>query len=97
MSTVKVRIPTALRAYAGGRAALELPVAEAATVERALARLVAAEPALAAHLFDERGALRSFVNVFVNNEDVRALGNGSTPLAAGDVVVIVPSVAGGAA
>lgn len=94
MPTVKVRIPTALRSYASGRSVLEIE--HAPTVREAIGKLVAAEPALAAHLTDEKGALRSFVNVYLNNEDVRALGNGATALKDGDVLVIVPSVAGGA-
>jgi adenylyltransferase/sulfurtransferase len=68
---------------------------EARTVGEALQRLVAEHRDLEKHLFDEHGRLRSFVNVYVNDEDVRYLAKDATVLAAGDVVSIVPSIAGG--
>ena len=87
-----IRIPAALRDYTDGRS--ELPVA-GATVEAALTRLSATFPQLRRHIYTERGELRSFVNVFVNEDDVRTLGGLSTPVAEGDTVMIVPSIAGG--
>jgi adenylyltransferase/sulfurtransferase len=90
---MKVVIPTPLRQYAGNRDAVEIP---AATVAEALTGLVAAHPQLRAHLYAPDGRLRSFVNVFLNDEEVRHLRDReATPVAAGDTLTIVPSIAGG--
>jgi len=89
---VKILIPTPLRSYVGG--ASEVAV-EARTVGDALSRLVERHGQLKKHLYAEDGRLRSFVNVYVNDEDVRYLKKGDTPLTETDVVSIVPSVAGG--
>jgi len=89
----KVRLPTPLRPYAGHQAVVEV---EGANVGEVLRRLVAKHEGLRGHLFDERGRLRPFVNVYVNQEDVRTRQNDATPVADGDVVMIVPAVAGGA-
>jgi adenylyltransferase/sulfurtransferase len=91
---VKILIPTPLRSYVGG--ANEVTV-EAGTVGDALNRLVEQHGQLKKHLYAEDGKLRSFVNVYVNDEDVRYLDKADTPLTERDVVSIVPSVAGGAA
>jgi adenylyltransferase/sulfurtransferase len=88
----RVLIPSALRRFAGSRDSVEV---EARTVGEALQHLVAEHRDLQQHLFDEHGRLRSFVNVYVNDEDVRYLEKDATPLGAGDVVSIVPSIAGG--
>lgn len=90
--SVTVRIPTALRQYAAqeSRAAVD-----ARTVHDALAALVARHPALQPHLYDEAGRLRSYVNVYLGERDVRELQGGATPVAPGDTLLIVPSVAGG--
>lgn len=89
---VTVRIPTALRQYAGQEA--RTPV-EAKSVADALAALVARHPALRTHLFEDAGRLRSFVNVFLGERDVRELEGLDTPVRDGDTLLIVPSVAGG--
>jgi adenylyltransferase/sulfurtransferase len=89
---VTVRIPTALRAYAGQEA--RTPV-EAKTVGDALHALVARHPALRTHLYEADGRLRSFVNVYVGERDVRELGGQDAPVRDGDTLLIVPSVAGG--
>jgi len=60
-----------------------------------LAALVAKHPDLQKHLYTDKGALRSFVNVYVNDEDVRYLEKEATPLKDGDTIAIVPSIAGG--
>jgi sulfur-carrier protein adenylyltransferase/sulfurtransferase len=91
---VKILIPTPLRSYVGGASEVEV---EAQTVGDALRSLVERHGQLQKHLYAEDGTLRSFVNVYVNDEDVRYLSRGDTPLTAKDVVSIVPSVAGGAA
>ena len=87
-----IRIPAALRDYTEGQA--ELPVF-GATVAAALAHLSQDYPQLRRHLYTEHGALRSYVNVFVNDDDVRALSGLATPVQADDTVMIVPSIAGG--
>jgi molybdopterin converting factor small subunit len=89
---VTVRIPTQLRSLTGG--ASETTV-EGATVAEVLKALDAANPGFAERIFDDGGALRRFVNVFVADEDIRFLQNLDTPTAAGQVVSIVPAVAGG--
>ncbi len=89
---VKVIIPTPLRAYAGKRDSAEFP---AATVGELLAKLTAQYSDLRRHLFTEDGKLRSFVNVYVNDDDIRYLASENTALKEGDTVSIIPSIAGG--
>jgi len=93
MST-PIHIPTPLRPYAGGADRVSV---EAATVDEALAHLTASHPGLKKHLFTDEGRLRSFVNVYVNDEEIRHLSGGNTPIKPGDELTIVPSIAGGAA
>ena len=90
---VKVVIPTPLRAYAGKQASVDV---QADTVADALSRLTAQYGELKKHLFADDGKLRSFVNVYVNDEDFRFLQKYKTPVRDGDTVSIVPSIAGGA-
>ncbi|MFZ3201058.1 MAG: ubiquitin-like small modifier protein 1 [Candidatus Acidiferrales bacterium] len=90
---VKVMIPTPLRAYAGKQESVEL---QAATVGEALAALTSRFQELKKHLFADDGRLRSFVNVYVNDEDIRYLQKDQTRLREGDTISIVPSIAGGA-
>src|SRR2546430_706272 len=91
---VTVLIPTPLRSYVGGRDALEL---EGGNVGELLERLAGEHAGLKRHLFAEDGRLRSFVNVYVNDRDIRQLAQRDTPVKAGDTVSIIPSIAGGAA
>jgi molybdopterin/thiamine biosynthesis adenylyltransferase/rhodanese-related sulfurtransferase/molybdopterin converting factor small subunit len=91
---VTVLIPTPLRPFADGRAAVEL---EAASVGELLERLTREYAALRRHLFADDGRLRSFVNVYVNDRDIRHLNQHQTPVAPGDTVSIIPSIAGGTA
>ncbi len=88
-----VRIPTPLRPYAGGQKDIDV---RGETVAAALHDLARQYPALQMHLFDDRGVLRPYVNLFLNEEDVRQLGGQETPLRPGDRLVIIPSIAGGA-
>jgi MoaD family protein len=90
---IKIMIPTPLRAYAGKKDLVEL---QAGTVGEALAALTAQYADLRKHLYAEDGRLRSFVNVYVNDEDVRYLQKDKTQLNDGDTISIVPSIAGGA-
>ena len=91
---VTVHIPTPLRAHAGGQAKLEVA---GATVREVLGAVGERHPELRARLFDEKNELNRFVNVFLNEEDVRFLKNLDTPVADGDGVMLVPAIAGGAA
>jgi sulfur-carrier protein len=86
-----VRIPTPLRPHAGGLDCLEIP---GATVGEVLGNLGAAHPELRERIF-AAGELRRFVNVYLNDEDIRFLDDMNTPVAAGDEVSIIPAVAGG--
>jgi len=89
---VKVMIPTPLRSYAGKRDHVEVA---AKTVGEALSSLIAEHGDLRRHLYQDDGRLRSFVNVYVNDDDIRYLQKEATPLHDGDTVSIVPSIAGG--
>ncbi|MDQ1519902.1 MAG: sulfur-carrier protein [Actinomycetota bacterium] len=89
---VTVRIPTQLRTLTGGAA--EVPI-EGSTVSEILKALDAAHPGFGERLFDDKGLLRRFVNVFVADEDIRFLQALDTPVAEGQVVSIVPAAAGG--
>ena|SRR5437899_12960893 len=91
-TSLKVSIPTPLRPYAGGQPDVEV---EAATVGAALRALTERYPDLRRHLYSDDGKLRAFVNVYVNDEDIRYLEKENTPLGAGDSISIVPSIAGG--
>ncbi|QDU18656.1 ubiquitin-like small modifier protein 1 [Urbifossiella limnaea] len=88
---IKVQVPTPMREAAGGNA--EVAVA-GATVKDALADLVRQYPALGSKLFDG-GKVRPYVNIFVNDEDVRYLDDLDTKVTDGVVVALIPAVAGG--
>ncbi|MGB9739756.1 MAG: molybdopterin synthase sulfur carrier subunit [Chloroflexus aggregans] len=89
---VTVTIPTALRQYAGGNASVTLDASDVGGLIRGLVELY---PALGRHLLDDRGRLRSFVNLYVGDEDIRYLDGEATPLRDGDTVSIIPAIAGG--
>src|SRR5215212_4891026 len=88
----KIVIPTALRQYAGNTTAVDVA---GATVGEVLASLTSQHPELKKHLYDANGKLRSFVNVFVNDEDIRGQQNENTPIKEGDDISIIPAIAGG--
>ena len=88
----KILIPTPLRQYAEKNNSIDVA---AATVGEALASLTTQFPDLRKNLYNDEGKLRSFVNVYVNDEDIRYLQKDATPLAEGDTISIVPSIAGG--
>ncbi len=92
MPSVSVRIPTQLRSLTGGLAEVVL---DGATVGDVLRALDVSHPGFGERIFDEAGKLRRFVNVFVAEEDVRFLDGLDTPVTAGQVLSIVPAVAGG--
>ncbi len=91
---MKIFIPTPLRAYAAGNDALDV---NAATVSGALDELTRTFPELRKHLFTGEGKLRAFVNVYLNDEDVRYLpAKEATAVSDTDTLSIIPSIAGGA-
>lgn len=87
-----IRIPTPLRPYTTGQAEVTVT---GATVSAALSDLIQQHPNLKQHLYTEAGELRAFVNVFLNDEDIRHLKGADTPLQEKDRLMIVPSIAGG--
>src|SRR5207342_466554 len=90
----KILIPTPLRPYTDKQDAVD---ASGATVGELLADLTKKHTGLKAHLYNDEGKLRSFVNVYVNDEDIRYLEKDKTPVKDGDTISIVPSIAGGSA
>jgi adenylyltransferase/sulfurtransferase len=91
---VTVLIPTALRQFAGGQTEIEV---DGATVGEVLDRVTKANSDLRKHLYSDESKLRSFVNVYVNDEDIRGTERLDTPVKDGDTISIVPAIAGGAA
>lgn len=89
---IKVRIPTPLRPVTGGQAEVE---GTGATVLELLQDLDRRYPGLAGRLFGEDGQVQRFINIFVNDEDIRFLEGTGTPLRDGDEVSIIPAIAGG--
>ena len=89
----RIQIPSPLRQYSGKHASVEIP---AKTVGEALTGLVALHPELKRHLYTDEGKLRAFVNVYLNDEDMRYLQKEATAVKDGDTISIVPSIAGGA-
>lgn len=87
-----ISIPTPLRQFTNGQDAVAL---EGATVGELLAALTAQFPGLKGHLFNDEGKLRSFVNIYLNDEDIRYLQKTDSPVKAGDSITIIPSIAGG--
>ena len=88
---IKVQVPTPMREQAGGNAEVAV---SGATVQAALDDLIRQYPALQTKLFDG-GRLRPYVNVFVNDEDIRYLDEMNTPVTDGVIVALIPAVAGG--
>ena len=88
----KILIPTPLRPYTDKQEAVE---ASGATIGELLADLTTKYSGLKGHLFNEQGKLRSFVNIYINDEDIRYLQKDQTPVGTNDTVSIIPSVAGG--
>lgn len=89
-----LRIPTPLRSYTGGQGDVNL---SGVTVGEMMNDLVAQYPALRPHLFNSEDQLRPFVNLFINEENIRELDGLATPLQEGDRVMLIPSIAGGGA
>jgi molybdopterin synthase sulfur carrier subunit len=92
ITMTKINIPTPLRQYAGKQPTVEV---KAGTVAEALSGLISQHPDLRRHLYTDEGKLRSFVNVYLNDEDVRYLEKEATAIQDSDTISIVPSIAGG--
>ena len=88
----QIQIPSPLRQYTQKQASVNV---SAASVGEALKNLVAQHPELGRHLYTDDGKLRTFVNVYVNDEDMRYLQKEATAVEDGDTISIVPSIAGG--
>lgn len=90
--SVTVRIPTILRTYTGGSAEV---IAEGKTLAEVIDAVEADHPGIRARVLDDDGKLRRFVNVYVNDDDVRFAGGLDTPTPEGSSVSVIPAVAGG--
>ena len=90
--SISVKVPTILRTYTGGSADVSV---SGATLSDALADLDAQYPGIGARVLDDEGRLRRFVNVYVNDDDVRFLEDLQTPTPDGSSISIIPAVAGG--
>lgn len=91
MSTI--HIPTPLRQYVGKQSTVQV---KGATVSEVMNDLLAQHPELRRHLYADDGKLRAFVNLYLNDEDIRYLQKEATEVKEGDSISIVPSIAGGA-
>ena len=89
---VTISIPTALRQYAGSNPSVQLP---SGTVTQLLSQLVEQYPQLGKQIYGENGQLRSFVNIYVGDEDIRYLQGSDTDVPDGETVSIIPAIAGG--
>ena len=89
---MRILVPTPLRQYAGKQSAIDV---QAATVGEALRALTSSYPDLRKHLYSDEGKLRAFVNLYLNDEDIRYLQQDQTAVKEGDTLSIVPSIAGG--
>ena len=90
--SVEVKLPTVLRTHADGQAVVK---SDGATVGAVFADIVGRFPSMRGNLLDEAGGLHKFVNVYKNDDDIRYLDQLDTKLEAGDVLSIIPAVAGG--
>lgn len=89
---IKVRIPTPLRPMTGGKGEVE---AEGSSIEQMIDHLHSTHPGIKDRICDEKGEIRRFINIYLNEEDIRFLSGKETPLNDGDEVSIVPAIAGG--
>jgi molybdopterin converting factor small subunit len=89
---VTIEIPTAFRRFTDGAPKIDCA---ATTIAEALSQLTARFPDLSKHVRDDSGQIRQFLNVYLNEEDIRFLGGESCALHEGDRVLLVPSIAGG--
>jgi molybdopterin synthase sulfur carrier subunit len=92
MATVSVQVPTLLRKLTGGQDRVEV---SGTTVGQSIDNLERTHPGLKYKLCDDTGNLRRFINIYVNQDDIRFLNDLDTPLNDGDELVIIPAIAGG--
>ncbi|MBI4373570.1 MAG: MoaD/ThiS family protein [Deltaproteobacteria bacterium] len=90
--SIKVRVPTPLQKLTKNQSEV---AAKGGDVKEILADLERQFPGLKERLYDEKGSLRRFINFYVNNEDIRFLKGESTPVKEGDLISVVPAIAGG--
>jgi MoaD family protein len=90
--SVQVKLPTILRKHAGGEAKVD---ADGATLSEVLDDLESRYPGITKNVRSDDGGLHRFINIYVNDEDVRYLGSLETPVGEGDVISLLPAVAGG--
>ncbi len=90
---ITITIPAPLRQFASGQSQITV---EANTAGEALDQLTSTHTGLRRHLFNDQNSLRNFVNVYLNDEDIRHQSGPATPVKDGDTIMIVPSIAGGA-
>ncbi|NDL58177.1 ubiquitin-like small modifier protein 1 [Phytoactinopolyspora mesophila] len=93
--SVAVRVPTILRTYTKGEADVSVDVADDAVLADVVEALDAAYPGIKARILDDTGEIRRFVNVYVNDDDVRFASGLKTPTPSGTKVAVIPAVAGG--
>lgn len=93
--SVTVRVPTILRTYTKGESDVTVEVAEDAVLADVVAALDVAYPGIGARVLDDAGLIRRFVNVYVNDDDVRFAAGLQTPTPDGTKVSVIPAVAGG--
>jgi adenylyltransferase/sulfurtransferase len=89
---ITIQLPTALRTFTDGLSEVSV---EAATVDEALRQLTKNYADLKRHLFDDEDKLRSFVNVYLNDEDIRSQNGIATSIKSGDTLMLIPAIAGG--
>lgn len=87
-----LKIPSPLRSYTQGQNEIHV---KGSTVDEAIQDLVEQHPSLRPHLFNHDGELRPFVNLFLNDENIRDLQGAQTPIHDGDMLKLIPSIAGG--
>lgn len=92
MAQVKVRIPTPLQKLTGGKGEV---TGEGGTIKDVFAALESKYPGFKERLYDDSGALRRFINIYVNEEDIRFLNGETTQLKDGDDISVIPAIAGG--
>jgi len=89
---ILILVPAALRAFTDRKGEVEV---EGATVEEAIAALAADYPDIKLHLYDDDGILRSYINLYIGETNIKSLRGLETPLNAGDTVMLIPAIAGG--
>jgi len=89
---IEVRIPSPLKSLTGGKGVVQ---GKGSNVGEVIQEILSAYPEMRERLCDEKGDVRRFINIFLNNEDIRFLDNLDTPLTEGDSLSIIPAIAGG--